>query len=113
MVSLNFAEITFLASPWLILWAMEKGVVPFSTSFTAPSGSVIFIMLFKLLFFIIERTKIIPCIDATRLTFIYILIFCNNKGGFNWFLDGMNEKREGVFVILKKVVFLYVSLSVS
>ena len=38
------------------------------TSFTAPSGSVIFIM-FELLFCIIERTKIISCIDATIPTY--------------------------------------------
>src|SRR5690606_7326023 len=57
MVSLNFAEITFLANPSLMLLATSIGVVPLENSFTDPSGNVIFIMLYSLN----KSTKIIRC----------------------------------------------------
>ena len=44
IVPLKLAEITFRASPSLMLSATCLGVIPFSNSFTDPSGNVIFII---------------------------------------------------------------------
>src|SRR5680860_220349 len=44
IVSLKFAEITFLAKPSLMLLATSIGVIPLSNSLTVPSGKLIFIM---------------------------------------------------------------------
>jgi hypothetical protein len=44
----TFAAITFLASPSLIDFAISSELIPSGYSRTAPSGNVIFIMLFPI-----------------------------------------------------------------
>src|SRR5690606_32143915 len=83
VISLNFAEITFLANPSLILLATSSGVVPLAYSFTDPSGNVIFTMrcsLFKKLFNHFRATKIIRWHKPYNQK--VLLLFCLRVRGF-------------------------------